>query len=172
LISVDQFTNYLKEESHVETLKLAVVDLELKIGIDRRDLGDYDGRDVVLPKHREAAPWLPVVLQSGLIIGDPQILGDITASGFDIVVTKGFFSDSRTNRKEWEDLKRRASLARIASLTGRPVSELNRVLADNLVLEYGTNIGGKIEQFGLERTKIVLKLPVDCGGDTRRLSVL
>lgn len=64
--------------------------------------------------------------------------------GFDAIVEKDFFDVTVAYKKQWNELRKRAALNRIASLTGRHPIALSTLLAKPLKLVYGTQVKDRL----------------------------
>lgn len=133
----------------VQAAHLALVDLELGAGTGN-DASDFDGRDRVLPLLREHAPWLPAVLVTRYLTGDPIILAELSPSDFDAVLPKEFFSNPATNAERWKKFRRSVALRRIGCMTGRSVMEVEACLETPVVLDYGRAVENELKPYGLE----------------------
>jgi len=153
----DEFKHLSRSETFFDDVELALVDLELGAGT-RDSPGDYLGRDLVLREIRSQASWIPVVLVSQYIRGDLAILAETTPYDFDAVLTKTFFGDRKTNRKQWEELRFNVGIKRIAALTGRSTCEVTSTLEHTVELDYGRGVAEHIERYGKEEFERLLKL--------------
>jgi len=149
----------IENSALIDSVEFAVVDLEL--GLEEGAGGspeDFDGRDVVLRALRERAPWIPVILTSHFLTGDPLVLAEVTPYGFDIVVPKRFFTESRTYSREWSKVRKLLSVARIAALTGRDTHSVLKLLEMGIEPKYGMGVEEEIAKYDKEYFTSALRL--------------
>ena len=139
------------------TIELALVDLELR-GAANQGPDDLEGLDTILRALRQHAPWIPAVAVSRYLSGDPLVLSRVSPYGFDVLLPKRFFSESRTYKSSWQEVRRLAALNRVAALTGRSTQELLDLVQSPPLIEYGLGVEGEIGKYGHEnfRTALVL----------------
>jgi hypothetical protein len=144
---VEEVERACKDPTFLPQFGRVLVDLELGPDEDTGP-GDYLGRDRVLPLVRDCSPWIPVILVSRFVFGSGATLGKISPYGFDAVLPKSYFTTRGIGPREWNELKRIAALNRMASLTGRHVQGLQKLLDSHLELDYGVGIKSIVEEFG------------------------
>jgi hypothetical protein len=140
---VSEAMELFKIPGYFDQYDLAVVDLELGAA-DTSKLADLHGRDKILPEIRRRACWLPVILMSRHITGDPNILAQLTPHDFDAVVPKGLVNDKTASGQMWSSLRTMSALSRIAHLTGRSTSVLQGLLDGKLDLVYGEGVRNQL----------------------------
>lgn len=139
---------YIRESSAREKVDFALVDLELGPGDgDPASPHDLDGRDLILHHLRAEAPWVPVILMSRYLSGNPLVLAEVTSYGFDLVIPKKFFSQGSVYRREWTRARHLICVARIATLTGRSVSNVSELLEQRTVIECGAGVESELEKY-------------------------
>ena len=138
----------------ITRFELALVDLELG-GTVQRHPGDVYGRTRALPEIRRQAPWIPVLLASAHLLGDPVLVAENSACGFDAVIPKDFFTASSVNSATWRKLLEAASFNRLGALTGRPPSEIRRLSETTIEI---SGVEELIDDLGRDRFKAALKL--------------
>lgn len=145
------------EDADLSDLDLVLLDLELSITSDQPP-GDLLGREVALPCLRSRARWIPVILVSRYLDKDSLLVANSSPFGFDGLLPKRALTNLAFNRTMWDDLIRRASLNRVAALTGRDIFALEDAMAGDMSLSYGSTIANQIDQVGEETLKNLLKL--------------
>jgi len=145
------------DDMPLSDVELVLVDLELATTSDQPP-GDFLGRDVVLRCLRREARWIPVLLVSRYLDNDSLLVAEASSFGFDGLVPKRVFSNNAFYRTMWHDLVRRASLSRVAALTGRDVFSLDAAMSGSVTLSYGATLANQIEPVGEETLRSLLKL--------------
>lgn len=141
----------LLQSQHIqEDVELVLVDLELDPMKTPGTPLDYLGRDVVLQEIRRCASWIPTILVSGHVT-DPIVLARTTPYDFDAIIPKDYFDSPLIDYKHWFELKRKAAMRRVGTLTGRPTTQLGPLLdcADQMVVDYGETVRRSLEELGL-----------------------
>lgn len=169
---IEEAVGRIKDRKFMDTVGLALVDLELRGGSSTGP-EDFEGRDQILRALRSYASWVPVLVVSRYLTGDPQILAELSPYGFDAVLPKSFLSEGRIYRREWGRLTKLVGANRVASLTGRGTQEIMDILeGENIQLAYGagvqneiaTNLGVSAEESLDEGFRIAVQL-LDLGAD-------
>jgi CheY-like chemotaxis protein len=148
LDGVEALQREAKSAEFFDEVEFALVDLELGPGM-RAGPQDFDGRDEVLPLIRQRAAWIPIILVSRYINETPLTLPEVSPFGFDAIVEKDFFDVSVAYKKQWNELRKRAAVNRIASLTGRYPRALSVLLAQakQVKLVYGDQVNNKLKEY-------------------------
>ena len=153
----DEARQIIKQIGFFDDVELILADLELEAGTDIFP-GDYLGRDLVLKEIREHACWVPIILVSRYIKGDLAILAEITPYDFDAVIPKMFFTEQKTNRKQWEDLRYKAEIKRAATMTGRGMHQVLTALDKEIEFEWGGAVEEYVNLYGRDRFDKLMRL--------------
>jgi len=154
---VEKAIERLDDVELIDKIKLVIVDLELHGG-DASGPADFEGRDLILPKLRSNACWIPAVVMSRYFTGDAHVLAEATPYGFDAVVPKKFFSESRTYKKQWQRVKEVAAASRVGVLTGRDTHKILHLLTQDIDLQIGAEVAKEIDKYGGEDFRSALRL--------------
>ena len=124
----DLYERYASSNSF-EDVGECFTDLELGMG-ESAEAGDRNGLEKVLPYVRSKAPWIPVACLSRWIIGDPHIIGELSAADFDFFAPKNIIwfkgrTDPEFNASKWQRILRAVRMKRIAALSGRLLLDLD-----------------------------------------------
>ncbi|KJU84313.1 Aminoglycoside phosphotransferase domain protein [Candidatus Magnetobacterium bavaricum] len=137
------------DKNFFDNVSYCLVDLELGPAYDK-GCNDTDGLDIVLPKIREIAPWIPTACISILLRGNTSILIErLSVSDFDGLYPKQFIIHPENkkihpdfNIDAWNGFLRNLSIKRVAAMTGRSTVEINDLLkkADEIDLTMSDKI--------------------------------
>lgn len=162
----DFITAYNKNHSF-DNVAYCFVDLELGPK-SNREMNDTWGLDKVLPHIRRLAPWIPVACLSMYIDNDfPGIIYDLSFSDFDVFYPKRIIYDQEHkktnpdfNQNKWQNMLQQLSIKRVATMSGRSVEEIKRLLNDskNMKLTLSESTQPKITEFGEGKFKEGLAL--------------
>lgn len=155
---VPEALSFIRDGGGLDSIDLAFVDLELGKGDEPSSPGDLDGRDCILRELRAEAPWIPVVLISRYLTGDPLVLSEVSPYGFDAVLPKKFFSESRTYKQQWQRVRELAALNRVSALTGRAIHKIIDLSRSEWKVECGSGVQQEIDKYNNNDFMTALRL--------------
>lgn len=134
---------------------LALVDLELQ-GSFGKSPSDSDGLDVVLPRLRAVAPWLPAVLMSVYFVYSHLDLLRVAEGDFDAILPKDIFKECTA--EEWHCFCEAVTINRIAATTGRSVKAVRDCRGVQVEFEMGQGVNALLGELGEDDVREAIKL--------------
>jgi hypothetical protein len=165
------FDAQYKTSQDFNNIGCCFIDLELGAGLGQK-LSDTWGKDKVLSHIRKIASWIPVACITRYISGNPLIVCDLSVSDFDGFYPKeviaimdenadgGFKTHPEFNQVRWKGILNDLRIKRVASSTGRTLTETKALLnnAGNINLTLSEIVKKDVEKYGIEKFKEGLSL--------------
>ena len=150
-IDFSEFQVSYKSAESFKDIDYCFIDIELGPAINP-DINDMWGYEIVLPRIRQYAPWLPCACISRYLTGKPEIIASLGVLDFDgiypkKVITEGSITNPNFNAERWEEMLYEMSIKRISSITGNSVF-LIKSLVDNYN-QYNINLSDGVKSKGI-----------------------